>query len=153
MSIDHHARLDVHDLLARFCHAIDRGDTRAWLELFTGDGTFECGEGGTFAGRAELTDLLSKIRECVGDCSRHLITAVVINRGATWRDLHVEAYGPVMDLRNGGMITEFYDYEFHLRLAGQWRVRAVSARHIGSTAPLLQVNDAKGVNTAAHRLN
>ena len=79
---------------------------------------------------------------------------MVIRRGATWRDLIVEAYGPVLDLRSGGNVTEFYDYVFQLRFSGQWRIRSVVARHVGSAAPMLRnVGNAESVGMVGHALH
>jgi len=144
MSIDLAARLDVQELLARFCHAIDHADARGWRELFTHDACIMCGEGGRVQGSADIAALLDQITRCAGPQMRHLITATVFDRGATWRDLKVTAYGPVLDLAQGGAIAGFYDYVFELRLSDHWRIRSLSAQQVGSQAPAIGAAVATG---------
>lgn len=69
-------RLDIHDLLARYNHAIDSGDAATWAATFLADGTFTSG-GRTRTGTAELeafaTDFAARMPG-----SRHWNNNVVI---------------------------------------------------------------------------
>lgn len=144
MSIDLAARLDVQELLARFCHVVDHADARGWRELFTHDACISCSAGGMVQGSADIAALLDQITQCAGPQMRHLIIATVFDRGTTWRDLKVTAYGPVLDLAQGGAIAGFYDYEFHLRLSDHWRIRSMVAQQVGSHAPAIGAAVATG---------
>jgi hypothetical protein len=136
MSIDHNARIDAHDLLARFCHAIDRGCEQDCSELFAHDATIECVEDGALTGRTQIAALPTLIRRSGEGLTRHLITSIVVDRGATWRELVVKAYGPILDLRQGGAISGFYDYTFHLLyVVHRWQIRSIRAAKVGSGAP------------------
>jgi hypothetical protein len=86
-SVDHQTRLDVHELLARFCHHLDHDQSDAWGALFTLDGSFDCDAGYRFAGHAELATLPGIVRTCGGGIWRHTITATAMRRcdsDATW---------------------------------------------------------------------
>lgn len=135
MSIDHNARLDVHDLLARFCQYLDQGRDRDWAELFHCQGSFECVGCGSWRGTEQLAMVPALARGQASGEIRRLVSAVIIDPGATWRDLEVKAYGPVIDLERGGAIAAFYDYSFSLHYVYRWKIRHASANYLGSVSP------------------
>jgi len=51
--LEPHDRLEIHELFARYNHAIDTGDAEAWAALFEEDGSFS-GIVGDYQGRGEL---------------------------------------------------------------------------------------------------
>ena len=53
----------VRELLARYCHYADSGDTERLLALFTGDAVLEMVGGMTFDGKAALRDLFERRAE------------------------------------------------------------------------------------------
>ena len=56
MSLSAEDRLEIHELLARFAHALDEGDGEAFAATFTEDGTFWNGLK-TVTGRAALLEM------------------------------------------------------------------------------------------------
>jgi hypothetical protein len=62
---------------------------------------------------------------------RHLITAIVIERCNTRKDLIVHAYCPVLDMNQSTPIATFYDFDFTLRFASRWRISHAMATRVG----------------------
>ncbi|MCU1514617.1 MAG: hypothetical protein JWO10_1707 [Microbacteriaceae bacterium] len=88
-------RLDILDLYARQCHAIDSGDGAAWAMTFTADASFASGSKGTFlSGRAEFETFVAEfyaqsVRR--GEQNRELVTSVVLSPHDS-DSVHSEAY-------------------------------------------------------------
>lgn len=131
-TIDYQTRLDVHELLGRYSHFLDHDRGACWAELFTADGVFECADGKRLEGPAALETVPGLVQAKGHGGWRHMIAAVVIERGEERKDLIVRAYGPVLDMDEGGAIAAFYDYEFTLRFAARWRIKHVMATRIGA---------------------
>lgn len=125
MSIDLQARLDAHDLLARFCSYLDRGLDRPWAELFAPHAVIQCDCGTVFEGRERIVTLPGFLRSRHAGRTRHIIQGIVIDRGESWRDLTVTACGPVLDLDQQGLILSFHDYVFQLRYGTNWRISRI----------------------------
>ncbi len=130
-TIDIQTRLDVSELLSHFSHFLDHDRGLCWSDLFTTDGVFECAEGKRLEGSAELATLPSLVAERGNGAWRHLITAVVIERRNTRKDLTVRAYCPVVDMDRSSTLAVFYDFEFTLRFASRWRIAYALARRVG----------------------
>ncbi len=67
---------EIHELMARYNHAIDFGDTDAWVETFTEDGVFHGGMG-RFEGKTELLNFAQGFVREFPD-GRHWINNIVI---------------------------------------------------------------------------
>ena len=133
-TIDVQTRLDVQELLSHFSHSLDRGLGDRWADLFTADGVFECTDGNRMKGLAELATLPSLVRESGRGAWRHLITAVMIERCNSRKELVVNAYCPVIDMNDNGAVAAFYDFEFTLRFASRWRISRARAQPVGSAS-------------------
>ncbi len=135
-TIDIQTRLDVQELLSHFSHFLDHNQGACWADLFTIDGVFECADGNRLRGCAELASVPAIVNERGGGVWRHLITAVVIKRVNTRKDLIVQAYGPVIDMNQHSAMAAFYDYSFTLKFTSSWHIAHALARRVGgSTAP------------------
>lgn len=77
MALTAEDRLDILDIHARFCQAIDAGDAAAWCALFTSDGTIALASG-EWSGQAKLADFVATN----GAIGVHLVTNVVIEESA-----------------------------------------------------------------------
>lgn len=131
-TIDYQTRLDVQELLGRYSHFLDHDRGECWADLFTTDGVFECADGKRLEGPAALATLPGLVQAKGRAAWRHLITAIVIERGDMRKGLVVRAYGPVLDMDNSGAVAAFYDYEFSLRFAGRWRISHLLATRVGA---------------------
>jgi hypothetical protein len=132
-TIDIQTRLDVQELLSHYSHFLDHNQGACWAELFTVDGVFECANGNRLRGCTELATVPAMVNERGGGVWRHLITAVVIKRVNTRKDLVVQAYGPVIDMNQTSALAAFYDYSFTLRFGSSWRIAHALARRVGGT--------------------
>jgi uncharacterized protein (TIGR02246 family) len=74
-SMDIEDKFAIHELIARYNHAIDGGDPDGVAACFANDGTFQ-GISGFFAGRAELRKLGMTLTEAL--IPRHVVSNVVI---------------------------------------------------------------------------
>jgi uncharacterized protein (TIGR02246 family) len=84
-------RIEIRELCARYCRAMDDGDAAGWAGMFTPDGVME-GSSGITEGREALTALVPRVTgtgihtttdsvvEFDGDSARHWCTVVVFTR-------------------------------------------------------------------------
>lgn len=129
MTIDLQARLDLHELLARYCHRVDHGDADGWAALFTSDGVFEVAGVMRLQGTEQLRTMPGTVAEHGGDKWRHQITSIVVEPGDTADSATVDAYGLVTNWGDGGKLVTFTDYHIDmLRVGGAWRIAALLAR-------------------------
>lgn len=142
-TIEHQTRLDIQEVLSRYCYYLDHGQGDAWADLFTLDGIYESNTGRLFQGRNELREFPQQILENGNGLLRHVITSMLIDRCSSSRELVVLVYGMVADLDNPNCLSRFYDYRIHVRRAGSWRLSHVIATQIG------RVNEGAAVGTAA----
>lgn len=150
-TIDIQTRLDVQELLSHFSHFLDHDRGACWADLFTTDGIFECANGSRLQGATELATVPSLVHESGQGAWRHLITAVVIERQNTRKDLSVRAYCPVIDMSQDSTLAAFYDFEFTLRFASRWRISHALARRVGASAGA-EVGAAAVANAALSRI-
>jgi hypothetical protein len=119
-------RLEIHELYARYCHAVDAFDGTAWSACFTPDGSFVPCTGidaGThWEGRAELAELGSKPdRE---SRARHWTSNIVLtNRGD-----HVEGrcYGMRIDISGprARVMSSVVYHDVIVQHEGEWLFRS-----------------------------
>jgi hypothetical protein len=131
-TIDIQTRLDVEELLSHFSHFLDHDNGTCWADLFTTDGIFECADGNRLQGTAALATVPSLVKQSGRGAWRHIITAVVIERRNTRKDLAVHAYCPVIDMNQGSALAAFYDFDFTLRFASRWRISHALATRVGT---------------------
>jgi len=129
-NLDVQTRLDVRELLSRFCHAVDHMDEAGWGRLFTADAKFHSPLCGDYGCRAELMDLPRKMHEEGGGFWRHEFTNIVIDRTGNNRELQVRAYCTVTDWKNGGQPVFFADCEIVLRHTSQWQIAILSTKAV-----------------------
>jgi 3-phenylpropionate/cinnamic acid dioxygenase small subunit len=133
IKLDVEARLDIHDLLARYCHLVDSGDAEGWSALFAEDGVFDVPGAIHLVGRAQLRSMPGIVLQQGERKWRHQITNIVVEAGDTPDTAHVRAYGVLSDWRKGGVLAAFSDYRIELRrVQGAWQVVGLTATQIGS---------------------
>jgi hypothetical protein len=109
-AIDLQTRLEVQDLLSRFCHALDHNAVDRWAKLFTTDGYIDAPRLGCFKGREEIIKIPEMVHELGGGAWRHYLNNVYIERAEDNRDLKVEAYCMVSDWRKAGHVVRCWDF-------------------------------------------
>ncbi|CAN5274726.1 hypothetical protein BH10PSE12_BH10PSE12_09470 [soil metagenome] len=121
-TLDVQTRLDVHELVNRYCQLIDHGDGTAFTELFTADAVFEFQDDVKLVGRAEIAGVPGLIQKMGGGNWRHQVTNLVIDRMDQPRQLRVSAYVMVIDWSNGGSMACFAEYRMELRKTCHWQI-------------------------------
>jgi 3-phenylpropionate/cinnamic acid dioxygenase small subunit len=112
-------RLEIQEVLARYCHCVDRGRWDAFVELFTEDCRLDLSQlMGLYEGRdgvRKFTETLAPI----GVFMRHLVTNVVIEGDA--ERVRVESYVVAVtgSEASPSRTTGFYDDEL-VKQNGRW---------------------------------
>lgn len=121
--LDIEARLEIIELLSRYCHLVDSNEGDAWAALFTEDGVFDVPKVIRLAGTAQLRSMPGVVATQGAGKWRHQITNVVAEPGDEPDTAIVRAYGLATDWARGGAPFAFSDYRIILRrVAGLWRI-------------------------------
>ena len=113
-AIDIGTRLEVRDVLARFCHALDRHMLKEWAALFTFDACVDAPRLGRFCGIEEVSKIPGLVRAQGGGSLRHFLHNVCIDRSENDRDLLVAAYCTVSDWSKKGNVIRCWDLSARL---------------------------------------
>lgn len=123
------SRVEIVELMARYCHAVDHGDGPGWAALFTPEGRFEVVGAFRLDGAEQLSTMPAVVAQKGGGKWRHQVTNLVVDPGDGVESARLRAYGIVTDWGNGGSLVSFTDYEIRLRrLDGAWRIETLEAR-------------------------
>jgi 3-phenylpropionate/cinnamic acid dioxygenase small subunit len=95
-------RLEVNDILARYCWHVDEGDAEEWADLWTEDGVFAGVTPEPIRGREQLKFVPGT--SLSGGC-RHNLINVVIDYGDTEDEITVRCYNLVFSWMAGGAIN------------------------------------------------
>lgn len=113
----------IRELMAQYCFHFDNGEFDAWVELFTGDGTFDLGARGRFGGRDALRNFLKAIPLTNGlpmmkHCVMNTIVSVDGERATARSYVVVVRGGEQLGLSIAGR------YEDQLaKVGGEWRFK------------------------------
>jgi hypothetical protein len=119
-------RIEIQDLYASYCHAVDDLDGERWAGLFTRDGVFTpsvgTGTGKEFRGRGELTRFAADPHR--HNASRHWNNNLLLTAG----DGHVEGtcYAMLVDI-SGDAPVPVAHVVYHDQLVredGKWRFQS-----------------------------
>lgn len=121
-------RIEIAELLARYCHRVDHADTAGWLELFTPDGVFEVAGVMRLEGHEQVGAMPGVVAQQGGGKWRHQITNIAVDAGEGDDLAQVTAYGLVTDWGNEGKPMTFSDYTITMnRASGAWRIQTLLA--------------------------
>jgi uncharacterized protein (TIGR02246 family) len=121
-------RIEIEELLARYCHRVDHGDAEGWAGLFTPDGSFEVPGAMLLKGTEQLRTMPGIVAAQGGGKWRHQITSIATEAGAKPGTARLQAYGLVTDWRDGNKLMTFTDYDMNLnRENGTWRIATLVA--------------------------
>lgn len=119
-------RLEINELLARYCHALDLKDWPAFRAIFSEGATIDYSEfGGPFGDVQELEDFLSPVLDSLIS-SQHMVSTVMIDFDGDVANVRSTAIVPLTSAAiQGGEHTLFNGlwYEDKLiRTAKGWRI-------------------------------
>ena len=120
--IDLQTRLEVQDLLSRFCHSLDRNMVKEWVDLFPDDGYVEAPRFGAFSGRDEIARIPGLVRENGKGCWRHYLNNMYMDRIVGSRDLRIEAYCTVSDWSAKGNVVRSWDVSARVGKRRGWKI-------------------------------
>jgi hypothetical protein len=119
-------RLEVNDLLARYCWHVDEGDCDAWADLWTEDGVFAGVTPEPIRGREALKQVPAW---SLSGGSRHNLINVIPEYGATEDEITVRAYNLVFSWMNAGAINCNAVALYKLvRRNGEWKIKSNQVR-------------------------
>lgn len=136
-AIDHPTRVEVQELLSRYCQYLDHDRGDCWSQLFTADGVYQDSDGLTLRGRDQLRSLPSIVHRDGEGMIRHIVTSIIVDRCEGSRDLVVSAYGPVADLRGAGGFSSFFDYQIRINRTPAWHIAKIVATRVGGLGAVL----------------
>jgi hypothetical protein len=119
-------RLEVYDLLARYCWHVDEGDAEAWADLWTEDGAFSGVSAETIRGREALKHVPGN---SLSGGTRHNLINVIMDYGDTTDDMIVRGYNLVHSWMAGGAVACNAVVKYHLvRRGDTWKIKSNQAR-------------------------
>lgn len=121
-AIDLQTRLEVQDLLSRFCHSLDRNLTKEWIDLFPEGAYVEAPRFGKFTGRTEIAKIPGLVRENGKGCWRHYLSNMYMDRAPDSRDVLVEAYCTVSDWSTKGNVVRSWDISARVGKRRGWKI-------------------------------
>ncbi|HEX7821429.1 MAG TPA: nuclear transport factor 2 family protein [Sphingobium sp.] len=125
-AIDPTTRLEIHDLLARFCHDLDHGDVESWDSLFTRGAIFTSDMFGTFEDPQGIR-LIPELVHSLGNglWRFHFLNTVLspVNR----RHVIAKSTLATLDCDSGLASRRVYDCVVELKLGRWWQIARVNA--------------------------
>lgn len=134
-SIDLQTRMEVQDLLSRFCQTLDYGQSAEWADLFTPDARVVAPRLGVFSGREELMKIPLMVTDLGKGAWRHVLANVVLNRSTSIKAIDVTAYVMVHDWKNSGTTARCWDFSAHLAKSRSWRIHRLEMRPVADSRP------------------
>lgn len=130
-TIDLQTKMDVQELLSRFCYFLDHDKKLEWLRLFTLDAAIEMGPLGTFAGHTEIATVPGKVAERGNGLWRCVLTNVMFERTANIRELVVNACCMITDWSGGGTLAHCADFKATLQHRRYWQIDHLTMVPVG----------------------
>ena len=130
-TIDLQTKMDVHELLSRFCYFLDHDKKLEWVRLFTPDAAIEMGPIGTFAGHAEIATVPGKVAERGNGMWRCVLTNIMFERTANLRELVVNACCMITDWSGRGVLAHCADFKATLQHRRYWQIDHLTMTPVG----------------------
>ena len=119
-------RLEIQDVLARYCQMIDRGDWAGFRALFTDDAQLDFTAFGGPKGDVETVVSFTKAALAQAAASHHMVSTVVIDLDGDRATVRSAAHVPIaLALPEGGEHTFFSGLWYNdvfVRTAQGWRI-------------------------------
>lgn len=131
-SVDLQTRLDVQELLSRWCHYLDHGQSQEWSRLFTLDSRVDAGPLGTFTGRDEIAQLPQRVADKGQGLWRHHLSNMMFERTGNLRELKVSAYCLTTDWSAGGALIQCSDFSAMLEYRCHWQIASMVTEPVGT---------------------
>jgi limonene-1,2-epoxide hydrolase len=120
-SVDPVTKLEIHELLSRFCWSLDHDDAEEWGQLYTSDATFSVPGIGEHHGREEILKVPAFFRQKSEGAWRHHFTNIIVDRAASGRELKVRALLTIRDCMDAAPVASV-DCVIIARRTDHWRI-------------------------------
>lgn len=141
-TVDLQTKMDIQELLSRYCHFIDHNNAIEWARLFTADCRMDCGSMGIFDGRAAIAGIPALVQAKGGGNLRHHLSNVMMERTANPRELDMHAYCLLTDWSRQGAMVACFDFHARLQNRCHWQIAELSMKPVGAC-------DGRGVDLPA----
>jgi 3-phenylpropionate/cinnamic acid dioxygenase small subunit len=121
-TVDLQTKMEVHELLSRFCHYLDHGKTEEWSQLFTTDAVLDVASLGLYDGRDEIAQIPQRVTQLGDGFWRHHLSNVMFTRTEQVRELEINAYCLTTDWSRGGALVNCADFRAILKSRCHWQV-------------------------------
>ncbi|WP_315763755.1 nuclear transport factor 2 family protein [Sphingomonas sp. Y38-1Y] len=128
-SVDPVTKLELHEVLSRYCWSLDHVDMAEWEQLFTIDAHFAKPGMETLEGRAAIMRLPEDLQSRFGGNSRHHFTNIIVDRAASGREMKVRALLTVRDCMNCDPVASA-DCIILMRRTDHWRIASFEATSV-----------------------
>lgn len=132
-TVDLQTKMDVHELLSRFCHFLDHNSGSEWARLFTPTAVIEKGPLGSFSGHSEISQIPAMVAEKGDGLLRHHLTNVMFERTGNPRELVIDAYFLGTDWGQGGALVHSADFKAVLQNRCHWQIAHLQLIPISQT--------------------
>lgn len=125
-SVDPVTKLELHEVLSRYCWAVDHDDAREWEQLFTIDARYAKSGMDPIEGRAGIMRIPGELRSKSGGNWRHHFTNIIVDRAASGREMKVRAFLTVRDCMDCTPVASA-DCIILMRRTDHWRIARFEA--------------------------
>lgn len=146
-TVDLQTKMDVQELLSRFCHYLDQNKGSEWAKLFTRSASVDGCPFGVFNGHEEIATIPQYVAEKGAGFLRHHLSNVMFERTANHRELIIKAYCMVTDWSNNGAIVRCFDFEAVLQNKCHWQFAHLIMRSVENRHSMEQANAVSAANT------
>lgn len=121
-AIELKTRLEIQDLLNRFCHALQHCDLEIWDSIFSRTATFSSSILGDFQDRAEIRTIPEQVRALGGGSWRFHLFNTVLLPGENRYALTVKLSLATFDCAATAAPQRIADCQFDLRCSTWWHI-------------------------------
>jgi hypothetical protein len=148
-SVDPVTKLEVHELLSRYCWALDHNDSEEWGHLFTVDTRFVKPGTPPREGRQAVLSFPAEMHAKGGGNWRHHFTNVIVDRAENGRELKVRSLLTIRDCMDAAPVASA-DCIILVRRTDHWRIASFEAMSVCRAAERQVRNPDTEAHTALH---
>jgi hypothetical protein len=131
-TVDLQTKMEVQELVSRFCHFLDHDNATEWARLFTADCRLNCGSLGDFAGRGAILGIPALVQVKGSGNLRHHLSNVMMERTGNARELELHAYCLVTDWSKKGAMVACFDFHARLQNRCHWQIADLRMNAVGA---------------------
>lgn len=131
-TVDLQTKMEVQELVSRYCHFLDHNNAHEWARLFTADCRLDCGSLGDFEGRTAIVEIPALVYAKGAGNLRHHLSNVMMERTGNARELELHAYCLVTDWGQKGAMVACFDFHARLRNRCHWQIAELTMKPVGT---------------------